>query len=115
MEISYSILSVVGLPGLIIVLAGWWMGVRPPKKINHIYGYRAPSSMKSQERWDFAQIYSSKQMMISGAILIFLSVPLAVIAWSELSRIFIGLTLIIGACIYIFIKTERAIKQHFGG
>ncbi len=27
---------------------------RPPKKINGIYGYRTPRSMKNQEAWDLA-------------------------------------------------------------
>jgi len=41
----------------------------PPKKINSIYGYRTASSMKNQLRWDFAQLYASKQMIKYGLLL----------------------------------------------
>lgn len=29
----------------------------PPKKINHLYGYRTPRSMQSQEAWNCANQY----------------------------------------------------------
>ena len=49
------------ISGLIFLLAGFIQQRFPPKKINHLYGYRTSNSMKSQESWDFAQEYSAKK------------------------------------------------------
>jgi len=52
----------------------------PPKKINHLYGYRTPRSMKSQEAWDCANQYSSNTFVgIAGLICI-----VQVVLWSLL-------------------------------
>ena len=53
---------VMGMPfltGLIFFFAAIIMYYYPPKEINSLYGYRTSSSMKSEERWDFAQRFSS--------------------------------------------------------
>jgi uncharacterized membrane protein len=41
----------------------------PPKKINSIYGYRTPRSIKNQSNWDFAQKLGGKFMLIFGFII----------------------------------------------
>ena len=40
----------------------------PPKKINHLYGYRTPRSMRSQEAWDFANRFSGRALVIVSAL-----------------------------------------------
>ena len=35
----------------------------PPKKINYLYGYRTPRSMRSQEAWDEGNRYSGKWLV----------------------------------------------------
>ena len=55
--------------GLIFLLAGVIQQRFPPKKINHLYGYRTATSMKSQESWNFAQQYSAKKMMEMGTFI----------------------------------------------
>ncbi len=40
--------------GLPLVIIGYIYKMRPPKKINHIYGYRTRRSMKNQQVWDYA-------------------------------------------------------------
>jgi len=57
------------LTGIIFILVGFILTKYPPKEINSLYGYRTSKSMKSQEAWDFAQIYSSKLMVKSGVFL----------------------------------------------
>ncbi|WP_296146249.1 SdpI family protein [uncultured Flavobacterium sp.] len=61
------------LTGSIFIIAGFVMYRFPPKKINILYGYRTMNSMKSQERWDFSQKYSSKELMKFGLFLFALS------------------------------------------
>jgi len=86
----------------------------PAKKINGIYGYRTSNSMKSQERWDFAQLYSAKEMIRAGAILSFSSLmglfynPQVGIGTA------IGLGLMIAIIITLMLKTEKAITKRFG-
>jgi len=86
----------------------------PPKKINHLYGYRTKSSMKNQERWDFAQSYSAKEMIKWGglygltALIGFLPLFKGVI----LSTI-VALSTLILLVVILFNRTEKAIAQKF--
>lgn len=61
------------LTGIIFTIAGFVMLKYPPKTINSLYGYRTSSSMSNQETWDFAQLYSAKQMIKLGVLLAFCS------------------------------------------
>ena len=54
--------------GIVFILAGVILYVFPPKKINGLYGYRTQTSMQSQKKWDFAQTYSAKIMVLTGYI-----------------------------------------------
>lgn len=60
------------LTGVVFLLVGFLMKRFPPKKINRLYGYRVSNSMKSQERWDFAQAFASKEMTKTGGVLVLL-------------------------------------------
>ncbi len=42
-----------------MLLLGWLLKKFPPKKINHLYGYRTQRSMKNQATWEVANTYSS--------------------------------------------------------
>ena len=42
-----------------MLLLGWLLKKFPPKKINHLYGYRTQRSMKNQATWEAANTYSS--------------------------------------------------------
>jgi uncharacterized membrane protein len=60
------------LPIIILVVfsaGGLILYFFPPKKINSIYGYRTPRSMKNQSNWDFAQKLGGKFMLIFGFII----------------------------------------------
>lgn len=39
----------------------------PPRKINSFYGYRTPRSMRSQEAWDCANLFSANAFIIFAA------------------------------------------------
>ncbi|HEK18841.1 MAG: hypothetical protein C0154_12695 [Mucilaginibacter sp.] len=41
-----------------------------PKKINSLYGYRTPLSMKNQQNWDEGNRYSAQLMLKLGVILL---------------------------------------------
>ncbi len=54
-----------------IILIPLFFVVWPPKKINGLYGYRTPRSMKNQKNWDAAQRYSSR-LLLKFSIISFL-------------------------------------------
>lgn len=85
----------------------------PPKKINPIYGYRTTNSMKSQERWDFAQKYSTKELIKAGVALILLAVLFTFIEIDELTGVLISLGLMLIIIMRMFLKVENALKQKF--
>ncbi|QNK78878.1 SdpI family protein [Winogradskyella sp. PAMC22761] len=99
--------------GVIFIFVGFIMLKFPPKKINSIYGYRTVASMKNQEQWDFAQIYSSKKMIKTG---ISLSI-IAIIGWiyhpSENTATILGLGILVSAVILLILKVENKLKSKF--
>lgn len=51
------------LPSIILAfLSILWIKF-PPKKINSIYGYRTPKSMKTEFKWNFANYFSSRYLL----------------------------------------------------
>ncbi|RZJ71954.1 SdpI family protein [Flavobacterium sp.] len=101
------------LCGIIFILAATVMLVFPPKKINDLYGYRSNNSRKSQERWDFAQRFSAWRMLEVGVFMLAVAVILDYADLPEIVGVVVGLPLIIGSCIYLFVRTESAIKKKF--
>ncbi len=99
--------------GLIFAVTGFFMLKLPPKKINSLYGYRTISSMKSQERWDFAQKFSAKEMMKLGGILTLSSALVFVTNFNNSINLIIGLTLMILVMIILLVRVETAIKKNF--
>jgi len=109
-----SLFSIPLLVGFIFALVGSLMYQFPPQDINPLVGYRTKNSMKSQERWDFAQKYSSKLMIYLGTGLMFLSVIGLVVNIDESTGGFISMGEILLVIIILIYKTESAIKQKFG-
>jgi hypothetical protein len=64
---------------IIMILFGRFMWKRLPKKINWIFGYRTPMSMKNLDTWEFAQEYSGRIWWKIGWILMLLSVATIII------------------------------------
>ncbi len=102
------------LMGLSFVLLGFLLGKYPPKKINHIYGYRTKGSMKSQERWDYAQVYSSAEMVKHGLIMGLLGLILGVTTDLDgISSVVIFLALLTLSCVALVVRTEQSLKKKF--
>lgn len=114
MEEIFSNMIVPSLiTGCVFTFIGSIIDWAQPTEINGFVGYRTGSSMKSQERWDFAQKYSSKLMMICGVVMIVLSafgyfIPNTVEFKQE-----IGLGLIIASAVLLITLTEIAINRRF--
>ena len=100
--------------GIIFVIAGLILLKFPPKKINHLYGYRTKNSMEDQERWDFAQVFSSKLMIKYGLYLSLISIVGLFLKIDAMVSMVIGLGLMFVVVFALFIKTEKAIRKNFG-
>jgi uncharacterized membrane protein len=55
-------------------IAGLVLYLFPPKKINGIYGYRTPRSIKNQSNWDYAQKLGGKFMLIFGFVIFLIQI-----------------------------------------
>jgi uncharacterized membrane protein len=109
-----QLLLIPVLTGPIFMVMAIIMKKFPPRQINGIYGYRTSSSMKSQDRWDFSQIYSANEMIKLGFLLLLTSLLGLVLNLNEVSEIALGLVLMIIMVVLLVVRTEKAIQRKFG-
>ncbi len=108
-----NILFLPALTSIVFLIAGCITYVFPPKKINFLYGYRTNSSMKSQERWDFAQKYSSVQMIKMAVVMFVVSLVFSFFTISENLNLILGTIVLLIVVGFMFYKIETAIKIKF--
>ncbi len=102
------------LTGFIFIIAALIQIKFPPKKINSLYGYRTKNSMKSQESWDFAQLYSAKLMLRFGAVLALISLLLNKVRLSKPEYEVIASTFIVSSVVILMINiVEKELKKRF--
>jgi len=112
-DLDYNIWYLPFLVGIALMIASAVVYFFPPKKINYLYGYRTASSMKSQERWGFAQGYSTIKMFQAGIGLFVFSFLGLLFPGSEKAQIGLGILLMLPALVFIFFSTERALRRKF--
>ena len=103
---------VLGAVAIAYIILGLFMIKFPPKKINYFYGYRTPGSMKSQNRWNFAQIYSAKEFIKSGIGVLIISSILYSVTDTFIEPLLVGILIVISVIIPV-LKTELALKKKF--
>ena len=113
MEITNPMILLPLVLGPIFFIVGLILLKFPPKKINHIYGYRTKRSMQNQEIWDFAQQFSAKEMIKGGILFTLLAGVGKVVVLNEILGISLMLVLLIGFMILLFNRTEKAISKQF--
>jgi uncharacterized membrane protein len=99
--------------GIIFATAGILLRALPPKKINRFYGYRTSSSMKSQERWAFAQGIASKELILWGSLLALSSTLSFLYTPTDSIAVICGLGLMIGSLVLVVLNVEKAISRKF--
>jgi uncharacterized membrane protein len=97
--------------GLSFLVLGFILFKFPPKKINYFYGYRTPASMRNQKNWDFSQVYSAKQLMISGALLILIDLISIILNWHVFNKSALIAMIVVTAVLHVLHRTEYAIKK----
>ncbi|MBC6998576.1 SdpI family protein [Cytophaga sp. FL35] len=113
MSVDNILFVLPSITGVVFILSGSILYKYPPKKINWWYGYRTSTSIKSKERWDFAQKYSGKLMMKLGMFLIIVG-PLGLFFnYHEIAALGISMALVILVVILLIVQTETAIKKRF--
>lgn len=110
MESIYQLYTGLGC-GIFLLILGFVFYKFPPKKINHIYGYRTTRSMKSQDTWDSANEFSSKWMMRFGVLVMLVSGALYVLLPEHNALIsVVAMTLLV---VLILPITEEHLKRHY--
>lgn len=99
--------------GAAFIIAGFLMQKFPPKNINGFYGYRTSNSMKSQERWDFAQPLAAKELIRYGIMMAVLGALCLSFSMTEKLSTIIGTVLVVIFIIMMGLKVEGAIKDKF--
>lgn len=111
MEFSNPLFLILSLSGLIFLIAGYIMLKYPPKKINNLYGYRTRQSMESQEKWDVAQLYSSREIIKQGWYAISIAVVGLFLNPNNMLSMFLAVGIILFSIIVLFVKTEKELKK----
>ncbi|WP_051364222.1 SdpI family protein [Flavobacterium limnosediminis] len=113
MEWTANLLQMPLLCGTIFMIAAIVMYVFPPKKINSLYGYRTSSSMKSEERWHFAQHFSTVKMA-QGSVFLLLTSFLGLLIKIEGKLLLVpGILFPLLVVFFILFSTEAALKNKF--
>ena len=112
-QISESAMAIAFTTGVIFFIVAMITLIFPPKNINYLYGYRTPSSMKNQQRWDFAQRYSGIKMLQLGLILIAFSLLNFFMKLNEDLQLIMSLIAIVLVIAFLFFSTEKALKKNF--
>lgn len=97
--------------GIVFILTGVIMYAFPPKKINGLYGYRTQTSMQSQKKWDFAQTYSAKIMVLTGFIFTLIAPSKGLFKTNESIDLAIGMFCMIVGSILIIVVVEKALRK----
>lgn len=104
--LNWVLFAVCGLLYLVLLFF-------PPKKINALYGYRTPRSMKNQSTWDFAQKYANQQLLISCIFFFMGALAGCFIPVSSSAGVFLGLFYMLLVFGWVVYKTETALKTKF--
>ena len=83
----------------------------PPKKINNIYGYRTPRTMRSIEIWNFANNIFNRNLLNYSGISLLGSLLLANFSSKELT--WQPMILVLLCVVVSIVKTERSLNDNF--
>lgn len=113
MSFENPLFLTLSLSGVIFVIVGFITKQFPPKKINHLYGYRTRSSMLSEDRWVYAQRISSREMVKTGLVMVFISLFGLVVQLPPMTALIAGISILLILILIMFLRVENAIKRKF--
>lgn len=115
----FTLATALLIPGCMLYF-GRRFQKKPPEKINGGYGYRSARSMRSQEAWDFAQMYSGgfwfragRPAMTVSLVWMLLLLGRDIGTVGTFTMVLTGLQML--PLLAVIPATERALKRKFGG
>ncbi|MBC5993291.1 SdpI family protein [Pontibacter cellulosilyticus] len=101
------------LPGLFVLLIGFILYSKPPKRINWIWGFRTHYSMRDEKNWHEGNRYYAKFILAIG----FISLPVGLVCYYTLPLL-PSLLVPIGIMLLLFMLsiyvTNEHLKRKFG-
>jgi len=94
-----------------MLFLGWLLKKFPPKKINHLYGYRTQRSMKNQTTWESANKYSS--LVFFKISLYSFLIPVALYFLYPQLNVLITIVANTLLLLYVLYATEKHLKARF--
>ena len=94
-----------------MLLLGWLLKKFPPKKINHLYGYRTQRSMKNQATWEAANTYST--LVFFKISLYSFLIPVALYFLYPQLNVLITIITNTLLLLYVLYATEKDLKTRF--
>ena len=94
-----------------MLLLGCLLKKFPPKKINHLYGYRTQGSMKNQATWEAANTYSS--LVFFKISLYSFLIPVAFYFLYPQQNVLITIVTNTLLLLYVLYATEKHLKARF--
>lgn len=107
-------LIILVLTGALTAIFGFIFLKFPPKRINWFYGYRTGSSMRSQERWDFAQAHAAGGMIRTGTLMVPVGVLGIWLPFKPVVAAFLSIPVTLVFFAVLIYRTEKALKEKFG-
>lgn len=115
----FTLATALLIPGCMLYF-GRRFQKKPPEKINGGYGYRSARSMRSQEAWDFAQMYSGRFWFRAGRPAMAVSLVWMLLLLGRdigtvgtFTMVLTGLQML--PLLAVIPATERALKRKFEG
>ncbi|KPM32430.1 Hypothetical protein I595_846 [Croceitalea dokdonensis DOKDO 023] len=99
--------------GPLLSISGYILVKKPPKKINHFYGYRTKTSMKSKEIWDYSQQYAGRQLIRFGIIIFFMSLLGLIFDIEIRMSLIIFVSYFLFGCIVLIYLIEKELKKKY--
>lgn len=98
----------------IMIICGWIMWKRPPKKINYFIGYRTEMPMKNEKTWAFAHRHCGRTWVLWGVISLVATIAVILFVRVEAGTLMLVLTLAQTLVLIIAIApTQHALKKNF--
>ena len=113
-EFLSQIFTVAFFCGIMFFIASVIMYFYPPKKLNAWIGYRTAASLRSQERWDFAQKFSATVRIKASFIMIAISLTGYFLPEGNYIRTFGSVLIIILWERYTVTVANRELNRRFG-
>lgn len=113
----FSFITALLVP-LTLMLSGYLLYYKTPKRINGFYGYRTRMSRKNQKTWDFANQYCGRIWMLMGSGMLPVSavcMKTVILADVDTIGMWNGILVMIQCVIMILAipLTERALRKNF--